>query len=304
VNIILVSDRLTTSRTLRLSTAHLVWAGVLLLTVPLLLASLLYYFTLIHAGEIKNPYLLAAVANAQQQETSKQQLMLEHNVKAMAVRLGQMQAQLLRLDGLGERLAKTAGFKPQEFDFDTPPAQGGPAVGSQQAFSLEELGGRLDEISRQLDDRADRLVVLDALLSQEHQKKNRLPSSAPVSTGWHSSNFGWRIDPFNGNKAFHEGIDFMAEVGSPVYAAAGGVVTYSDYHPEYGNMIQIDHGNGLVSRYAHASKRLVKVGDIVLRGQEIAKVGSTGRSTGPHLHFEVRFKGVAQDPTRFLQAAK
>ena len=114
----------------------------------------------------------------------------------------------------------------------------------------------------------------------------------PVQGGWYSSNYGWRIDPFNGQRAFHEGIDVIAEQGTPVHAAAGGVVVYADFHPQYGNMIEIDHGNDLITRYAHASKRLVKVGDLVLRGGKIAEVGSTGRATGTHLHFEVRQRGA------------
>jgi murein DD-endopeptidase MepM/ murein hydrolase activator NlpD len=123
----------------------------------------------------------------------------------------------------------------------------------------------------------------------------------PVEGGWHSSNYGWRIDPFTGQRTFHEGIDFMAEQGTAIRAAASGVVAYSDSHPQYGNMIEIDHGDGLITRYAHASKRDVKVGDVVLRGASIAEVGKTGRATGTHLHFEVRRRGAPQNPTRFLQ---
>lgn len=278
--------------------------GLLFVFFPLLLTFSLYYFSLQHAAEIKNPYLQALVVKAQQQETQKSQLYLQDNLSALAVKLGQMQAQLLRLDALGERLAKTAGFKAQEFNFDHPPGQGGAmSTQPQGEFSLGEVQERLRLVSVRVEDKADQLAILEAMISQESQKKTRLPTAAPVSAPWRSSDFGWRIDPFTGRKAFHEGVDFTAEVGMPIRAAAGGVVVYSDYHPEYGNMLEIDHGNGLVSRYAHASLRLVKVGDIVMKGQEIAKVGSTGRSTGPHLHFEVRFKGAAQNPARFLQAA-
>jgi murein DD-endopeptidase MepM/ murein hydrolase activator NlpD len=123
----------------------------------------------------------------------------------------------------------------------------------------------------------------------------------PVAGGWYSSNYGWRIDPFTGQRAFHEGVDFMAQMGTPIFAAAGGVVVYSDLHPQYGNMVEIDHGNDLISRYAHASRRLVKLGDVVLRGARIAEVGMTGRSTGPHLHFEVRQRGAPANPAQFLR---
>ena len=123
----------------------------------------------------------------------------------------------------------------------------------------------------------------------------------PVQGGWYSSNYGWRIDPFNGQRAFHDGIDVIAEQGTPVHAAAGGVVVYSDFHPQYGNMIEIDHGNDLITRYAHASQRLVKVGDLVLRGGKIAEVGRTGRATGTHLHFEVRQRGAPVNPAQFVR---
>ena len=305
MNIILVSNALGKSRTIAISRLQVAVAACLLfMFFPLLLAVSLYYFSLQHAAEIKNPYLQALVLKAQQQETQKSHLYMQGNLSALAVKLGQMQAQLMRLDALGERLAKTAGFSPKEFNFDHPPGQGGPvSMRPQGEFSLDEMQASLSALSLRVDDKTDQLAILEAMISQESQKKTRLPNSAPVSAPWRSSDFGWRIDPFTGNKAFHEGIDFTAETGTPIKAAAGGVVVYSDYHPEYGNMMEIDHGNGLVSRYAHASLRLVKVGDIVMKGQEIAKVGSTGRSTGPHLHFEVRFKGVAQNPARFLQAA-
>lgn len=304
MNIILVSNTLGKSRTITISRPQAMMAASLLFVFfPLLLTFSLYYFSLQHAAEIKNPYLQALITKAQQHEMQKNHVYVQDNLSALAVKLGQMQAQLLRLDALGERLAKTAGFKAQELNLDHPPGQGG-AISTlpQREFSLDELNERLRLVSLRVDDRADQLAILEAMISQESQKKVRLPTSAPVLAPWRSSDFGWRIDPFTGKKAFHEGVDFTAEVGTPVKAAAGGVVVYSDYHPEYGNMIQIDHGNGLVSRYAHASLRLVKVGDVVMKGQEIAKVGSTGRSTGPHLHFEVRFKGAAQNPARFLQA--
>jgi murein DD-endopeptidase MepM/ murein hydrolase activator NlpD len=123
----------------------------------------------------------------------------------------------------------------------------------------------------------------------------------PVQGGWYSSNYGWRIDPFSGQRAFHEGIDVIAGEGTPVQSAAGGVVVYSDFHPQYGNMIEIDHGNDLITRYAHLSQRLAKVGDLVLRGGKIAEVGKTGRATGTHLHFEVRQRGGPVNPAQFLR---
>jgi lysostaphin len=134
-------------------------------------------------------------------------------------------------------------------------------------------------------------------------RKKAMPTMMPVAAQYNASGFGMRIDPFTGQQAMHEGIDFIVDVGTPVVAAAGGVVQFAGFHPQYGNMIDIDHGNDLVTRYAHLLKILVKEGDVVQRGRHIADSGNTGRTTGPHLHFEVRFRGAAQNPTRFLLAA-
>jgi len=277
-------------------------AGAVGLLAVIGLAVLINYVALRYVTETRSPQLLSLISEIQQQESERTQSYLRENLNAMASRLGEMQAQLLRLDTLGERLAKLAGFKPQDFLFDQPPSRGGvapPIPGA--SLSLQELGRHLDFLARQVDDRTDKLGVLDSLFTLDSARKKLLPSVLPVERGSHTSNFGWRIDPFSGTNSFHDGIDFIAETGTPILAAAGGVVVFSDFHPQYGNMIDIDHGNDLVTRYAHASRRLVKVGDVVLRGARIAEVGSTGRATGPHLHFEVRHNGAAQNPARFLQ---
>jgi murein DD-endopeptidase MepM/ murein hydrolase activator NlpD len=222
----------------------------------------------------------------------------------MAMKLGELQAQMLRLDSLGERLARLAGLKPQDLpaqETGSAPGRGGPDSTLHRDFTVGEFTAMLGQLSRQVDERSDQLGVLEALVVTDSVSKKFLPTLRPIEDGWFSSNFGWRIDPFNGQKTFHEGIDFPAEVGTPVEAAASGKVIYAEVHPAYGKMIEIDHGNGLISRYAHCSLLLVKEGDLVMRGQRVAEVGSTGRSTGPHLHFEVRLNGVPQNPARFLQ---
>src|SRR5690606_14246208 len=254
------------------------------------------------ASELNVPYVRDVLASMHQQQQDKHQSYLQDNINAMAVRLGQMQAQLLRLDTLGERLAKLAGFKPQDLMFNEVPGRGG-AVSSipSQNLPLGDFSRQVEQLTRQLEDRGDKLGLLESMFTLESARKKLTPTKLPVEGGWYSSNFGWRIDPFTGQRAFHEGIDFMAEEGTPIYAAAAGVVVYSEFHPQYGNMIEIDHGNDLISRYAHASKRLVKVGDVVLRGSQIAEVGRTGRATGSHLHFEVRQRGAAKNPAQFLQ---
>jgi murein DD-endopeptidase MepM/ murein hydrolase activator NlpD len=200
-----------------------------------------------------------------------------------------------------------AGLKPK--DLPPPvepgkgPGRGGPAPSLSHDLSVEEFGSILAELSHAVEQRSDQLTVLEALLVTSSANKQFLPTLAPVDGGWLSSSFGWRIDPFTGQKSFHEGLDFPSEVGTPIAAAASGKVIFADVHPQYGKMIEIDHGNGLVTRYAHASRLFVKEGDLVVRGQKVATVGSTGRATGPHLHFEVRLNGVPQNPARFLVSA-
>ncbi len=302
MNIILVSGKLARARTLTLTFPHFVFGSAATLLALLVLAFLIQYCMLRYAPTINNPLVNSLILNAQQEQNDKMQSYLRENLNAMASKLGQMQAQLLRLDTLGERLAKTAGFKPQEFMFDQTPGRGG-ATSTLPTYnlSLGDFSRQVELLIRQMDDRTEKLSILDSLMMFDNAKKKLLPSVLPIEGGWYSSNFGWRIDPFSGMRAFHEGMDFMAEIGTPIYAAAGGVVIYSDYHPQYGNMIEIDHGNELVTRYAHASKRRVKTGDVVLSGAIIGDVGNTGRSTGAHLHFEVRQRGAPLNPARFLR---
>jgi murein DD-endopeptidase MepM/ murein hydrolase activator NlpD len=231
---------------------------------------------------------------------------VQGHLGAMAVRLGELQAQMLRLDNLGDRLAKSAGLKPAELQaLQVAPARGGAesTTVAPRNLTLLELTEMLDRLARQVDARTDQLNVLEALLLQTSASRRFMPSLPPILDSWISSNFGYRIDPFTGQRSLHEGMDFPAEAGTPILAAASGKVVFADVHPEYGRMIEIDHGNGLVSRYAHASQLGVKEGDLVVAGQRIGAVGSTGRATGPHLHFEVRLNGVPQNPARFLKAA-
>jgi murein DD-endopeptidase MepM/ murein hydrolase activator NlpD len=223
------------------------------------------------------------------------------SLDTLAVKVGEMQARVQRLDALGGRLVKLTGMKPSEFQFDQPPSQGGPLV-TPGLISAADMGQQLDVLTRLIDDRGDKLLALNTLLMQNQMSRGMLPSIPPVNDVVYSSNFGWRVDPFTGQSAMHEGVDFMAEPGTAIHASAGGVVVYADSHAQYGNMIEVDHGNDIVTRYAHASRLLVKVGQVVRRGDKLAEVGSTGRSTGNHLHFEVRYKGIAQNPARFLQA--
>jgi murein DD-endopeptidase MepM/ murein hydrolase activator NlpD len=223
----------------------------------------------------------------------------------MAIKLGEMQAQLSRLDALGERVQGLSGVPPQEFNFKQPPGGQGGAMSKNpatppHAMNMSELQKSLNSFETDIGRRSDYMNVVETALMSDKIKARLLPTMQPVNVLYNSSSFGWRIDPFTGFNAFHEGLDFPAPIGTPIFAAAAGVVVAAEFHPDYGNMLDIDHGNDIMTRYAHASVLYAKVGDIVKRGQHIADIGTTGRSTGPHLHFEVRIKGAAQDPRKFL----
>ena len=302
MDIILVSNR-AKARSFTLTRIHLFLLAALMLLLFVGAVLTAQYAIVRLQPSIISDELRTWLASAQQYEQQKQQVYMHESMDAMAKRLGQMQAQLLRLDTLGARLAKLSGMKPQEFSFEQLPGQGGPYIPApQQAdVSLNSMDQQLAGLTTLVSDRSDKLVALETLLLQDSLSKRMLPSLAPATDAWYSSNFGWRIDPFTGKNAMHEGVDFMVPPGTPVYASAGGIVVFADYHPQYDNMIEIDHGKDIVTRYAHTSKMLVKVGQLVRRGEEIARSGSTGRSTGPHLHFEVRYKGNAQNPARFIQ---
>lgn len=309
MNIILVSQRAAKTRTLALDWRHWVLGSVVLLVLFFGFTLLFNYLTLSYAASINHPLLQAIMLADQREAAMKRQEVVQGHLNALAVKVGELQAKLLQLDALGEHLAKSAGLKPQELPpsllSGEPPGRGGAESSTLPArnLSLDEFSSQVSGLARQIERRSDWLGVLESLLLESSVNKKFLPTLAPVDAGWISSNFGWRIDPFSGQQSFHEGIDFPAEVGTAILAAASGKVIAAEVHPQYGKMIEIDHGNGLVSRYAHASVLLVKEGDLVVRGQRIAVVGTTGRSTGPHLHFEVRLHGVAQNPARFLQAA-
>ena len=305
MHIILVSNRLTRARSLTLTTAHVVAGSVVLAGMVIALAGVLFYVSVRHAAQLRLPMVESLVLSAQRDQERKAEDFLRENLNAMAVKLGQMQAQLMRLDALGERLSGLAGLKAQEFRFGEVPGRGGAVstLSPPHDLSLDEFSQQLDALSKQMENRTDYLGIVESTLFDARVKRKLMPTITPIDASWNASSFGWRIDPITGQHALHEGIDFIADVGTPIFAAAGGVVVVAEFHSQYGQMIEIDHGNNFVTRYAHASKLLVKVGEVVRRGRKIAEVGSTGRSTGPHLHFEVRNKGLAQNPARFLQAS-
>jgi len=304
MNVILVSNRLAKTRSITLGGWQISLLLLLLSGLVWVAAFMLQYALVRFAPEGLSDGVRTLLSKVQSEERQKQQSYVHSSLDAMAARVGQMQAQMQRLDALGARLSKLTGMKPEEFRFDQPPAQGGPLVTlSGQEMSVNNLDQQLNRLAQLVNDRSDKLLALETMLLQNQLSRKLLPSIPPINEGWYSSNFGWRIDPFTGANAMHEGVDYMVPEGTVIRASAGGVVAYADKHPQYGNMVEIDHGNDIVTRYAHASQLLVKVGQVVRRGEKIAEVGSTGRSTGNHLHFEVRYKGIAQNPVRFLQKA-
>ena len=305
MQVILISSRLAKARSMSLSLSHVLLTASLGLAMVISLAGALYWLSLRFAADLKIPLVHELVLAAQKNESERSREFMQQNLNAMAMKIGEMQAQLTRLDALGERLSSMAGIRPQEFRFSETPGMGGAqsATMPPQNLTMSQFNEKVSLLSRQMESRTDMLGLLEAQLFEQAVKKKAMPTIMPVTSPYNASSFGVRIDPFTGQQAMHEGIDFITDIGTPVVAAAGGVVQFAGFHPQYGNVIDIDHGNDLVTRYAHMSKVHVKEGDMLQRGRRIAESGTTGRSTGPHLHFEVRFRGAPQNPTKFLLAA-
>ena len=248
---------------------------------------------------------LAQAVVAQQQAVTDAARSARQNLDALAIKLGQMQAHVTRLDALGQRLVQMGGLDDGEFDFKDPPAQGGPyhpELG--KTLSVGDFVSRLEALSARLEDRGQQLGVLESVLMNRDLQEQVYPSGRPIKGGWISSGFGERTDPFTGKLERHDGLDFAGKSGSDVMAVAAGVVTWAGDRYGYGKLVEINHGNGYHTRYGHNKKLKVKVGDTVKKGQVIALLGSTGRSTGPHVHFEVRKNGRVIDPTPFVQASR
>jgi murein DD-endopeptidase MepM/ murein hydrolase activator NlpD len=228
---------------------------------------------------------------------------LSNHVGVMTQRLGQLQAQVIRLEALGKRLVTVSGLDEGEFDFDAVPALGGP-ISDRMVLQpdLPDLATLLERLTRQLEDREQQFSVLTSLMLNRSLQQSAQPAGRPVEGGWISSHYGRRSDPFTGKNSFHDGIDIAGKSGSTVVAVASGIVTYSGNRANYGKLVEVSHGNDYVTRYAHNQENLVAVGDMVKQGDPIARMGSSGRSTGPHLHFEVLQRGRTVNPVRFIRA--
>jgi len=237
----------------------------------------------------------------QQAELSNTKRHAKEQLAALTLRMAELQARLLRLDALGERLTSIAKLDQGEFDFSQPPALGGPeSAGLGDAYQAPDFLQVVEQLTSRIENREQQLDTLEALLAKRKIQRDVFIAGRPVKKGWMSSRFGRRTDPFKGHVAWHNGVDFAGKLGSEVIAVASGVVTWSDKRQGYGQLVEINHSNGFSTRYAHNAEHLVKVGDVVKKGQVVALMGSSGRSTGPHVHFEVFKNGRPVDPAAYI----
>jgi murein DD-endopeptidase MepM/ murein hydrolase activator NlpD len=306
MQIMITHGSLARTRVMHFNRWQLVSALVALIVVLTLLSGTIYHVIFLKAAREGWPLVSPLLKLVVRDEFAQRDRFMRENLDAMAQRVGEMQAKLIKLEAMSERVSGLAGVKPEELEQAKPATaagggKGGPFV-PVTSPSLEQLKGWVGALDEQTDADADVYTMIESRLLESRLQSMMVPNSKPVD-GPIGSGFGFRADPFSGRPALHTGLDFPADVGTPILAAAGGVVRTSEVHPQYGNMVEIDHGRGLITRYAHSSKVLVHAGDIVKRGQAVALVGNTGRSTGPHLHFEVLLDGVPQNPAKFLTLA-
>ncbi len=299
MNIVIFSKRWARARHIELG--HPVAAGLGVIAAILLFGGA-FLAGMQWGGQARLPvYAQTGVAGAVRSDTLAANDQFNEQLEDLAARVGQVNAQILRLNALGKRLTEMAHLDKGEFNFDAPPAQGGPEeMADEPAEVADGLAEILSRLETQLIDRERQLVILETFISARQLTQLAVPDGSPVPGAWISSTFGRRADPFTGRIAYHAGIDFAAPAGAQARAVAPGVVTWAGARSGYGQLVEINHGNGYVTRYAHNSMLLVKVGDKVGKGQTISRVGSTGRSTGPHLHFEVLKNGRAINPRQFV----
>lgn len=243
----------------------------------------------------------------QRRDIAQTRQSIDDNMRAMAIRLGELQAHMMRINAVGQRMTEMAQLDSEEFDFGNAPALGGPEDADEvqgREQSIGELMASLEQFSSKLNATERKMRVLEDLMVADRLRDEVLPSGRPVRGGWLTSGYGWRTDPFSGSSMLHKGIDFATRAGSEVHVVGSGVVSFSGWRRGYGNLVEIDHGNGYLTRYGHNQKNLVRAGQRVKKGEAVAKVGSTGRSTGPHVHFEVLRNGKQVNPAEYVQAAR
>ena len=298
MHVIITDAWLAKSRAIYFSGTRLLAVGGCAALVLMLMVAGLYHWVFLKGAREGWPIVGSLVTLVVKDDAQQRDRYMRENIDVIAKRLGEMQAKVMQLEALSERVSGLAGVPAT--DLKKIAGSGGVLI-SGPSLSVLQLQTMLTDLDRVTDQRVDLMTVMESRLFDQKIRKSMLPTQEPVAGGVLGSAFGWRIDPLNGRSALHTGLDFPADVGTPILAAAGGVVVTQEHQSAYGNVLEVDHGNNLVTRYAHASRTLAKKGDLVKRGQKIGEVGSTGRSTGPHLHFEVLVDGTYQDPQKFLR---
>lgn len=308
MNIIFIGKAGQQTRTLKLGVCGLVLAVLIVLS-PV--TGVVFYAAQYLARQEAPRQVQALMAawqgemNVQRGEVAAARRKVDEDMDALAIRLGELQAKVIRLDALGGRLTEMAKLDKGEFDFSKQPALGGPESGSAtEALSAPNFVEQLAGLSQQLDDRSEQLGLLETMIMNRNLREEVRPTGRPINRGWTSSYYGMRTDPFTGRQEHHKGMDFAGKKGSEVIAVGAGVVTWSGERYGYGQLIEVNHGNGYSTRYGHSEKLLVSVGDAVTKGQPLALMGSTGRSTGPHVHFEVLYKGRTVNPRKYTLASR
>ncbi len=289
---------------LRLSRLQITAAALTLVMLLLLLSGATYHFIFLKAARDGWPVVSQIVGLVVRDEIAQRDRFMRENLDAMANKLGEMQAKMIKLDSVSERVLGLAGVKADDIKGikRAGDGKGGPFVPLDRP-SLAQLDQAVGALDESADRHSDVFTLVESRLFERRMQALMVPTTAPVE-GPVGSGFGFRADPFTGRAALHTGLDFPAEAGTDVRAAAGGLVLSAETHANYGLMLEVDHGNGLVTRYAHLSKASVGAGDLVKRGQVVGQVGNSGRSTGPHLHFEVMVDAVTQDPAKFLASGR
>jgi murein DD-endopeptidase MepM/ murein hydrolase activator NlpD len=307
MQIFLISKSKEKSQTLTLGPVALIM-GIMLIIVAGLLV---FHAGSLHAlkltrGSFKDMYsqtapLWSQEIDMQQQMLDQAQENAEKNLDALAARLSKLQSHVMRLDALGSRLADMADLNEIEFDINSTPGLGGPrSISTHGTMEVSDFLSALEELNIKIQDRAEKLAAMESMLIDRTLQSQTIPTGSPTTDGWVSSLFGMRADPISGKMEFHGGIDYAGKTGSPILAVASGIVTWSGVRYGYGNMVEINHGNGYQTRYAHNKKNLVVVGQKIDQGQVIALMGSSGRATGPHVHFEVVHNGKAVNPKKYI----
>lgn len=294
MQVILLSEKTGKTHTLTIMPRHWALAAALAILV-LFFASAFFSWVSV---QLRLPILQDLILQSQAKAYRESQAVIHNNLQLMATRLGELQAQLQQINHTSERLSTMANPEKPPPSAKKPGGQGGPMV--EFVPTVDNLQREINRLTIHVEQSHEQVTLLESAMLTQRVLRRFLPTTTPVKGAVLGSDYGFRLDPFNGRRSIHEGLDFTASVGTPVYAAANGIVVGNNYHSEYGNLIVVDHGMDLVTRYAHLSRTHVNIGQQVKQGQLLGSVGNTGRSSGAHLHFEVRSAGVALNPSVFL----